>query len=85
LIDRWFQKQPAPSATEIHVTCKLREAAKILEIELLDHVIVGEAKADPLGRGTFERKPAFGEERIKHDSPVRLAVLTPMASSPRFA
>ncbi len=44
---------PAPSAADMVVTRKLREAAKILEIELLDHVIVGDAKADPLGRGTF--------------------------------
>ena len=44
---------PAPSAADMHVTRKLREAAKILEIELLDHVIVGDVKADPLGRGTF--------------------------------
>ena len=44
---------PAPSAADMCVTRKLREAAKILEIELLDHVIVGDAKADPLGRGTF--------------------------------
>jgi DNA repair protein RadC len=44
---------PAPSAADMVVTRKLREAAKILEIELLDHVIVGDVKADPLGRGTF--------------------------------
>jgi len=31
----------------------LREAAKILQIELVDHVIVGDAKSDPLGRGFF--------------------------------
>lgn len=49
---------PAPSAADIHVTRKLREAAKILEIELVDHVIVGEAKADPLGRGTFSFREA---------------------------
>lgn len=31
----------------------LREAAKVLDIELLDHVVVGDPKADPLGRGTY--------------------------------
>jgi hypothetical protein len=30
---------PAPSAADLHVTRKLRDAAKILEIEFLDHVI----------------------------------------------
>ena len=49
---------PAPSAADMHVTRKLREAAKILEIELLDHVIVGDVKADPLGRGTFSFREA---------------------------
>lgn len=44
---------PAPSAADMVVTRKLRDAAKILEIELLDHVIVGDVKADPLARGVF--------------------------------
>ena len=44
---------PAPSAPDMVVTRMLREAAKVLDIELLDHVIVGDAKADPLARGTF--------------------------------
>jgi DNA repair protein RadC len=42
----------------MHVTRKLREAAKILEIELLDHVIVGDVKADPLARGVFSFREA---------------------------
>ena len=49
---------PAPSAADLHVTRKLREAAKILEIELLDHVIVGDVKADPLARGTYSFREA---------------------------
>jgi DNA repair protein RadC len=49
---------PAPSAADIHVTGKLRDAAKILEIELLDHVIVGDVKADPLGRGVYSFREA---------------------------
>ena len=49
---------PAPSAADLHVTRKLREAAKILEIELLDHVIVGDVKADPLARGVFSFREA---------------------------
>jgi DNA repair protein RadC len=40
------------------VTRKLRDAAKVLEIELLDHVIVGHAEADPLKRGVFSFREA---------------------------
>ena len=49
---------PAPSAADLHVTRKLRDAAKILEIELLDHVIVGDAKADPTHRGVYSFREA---------------------------
>lgn len=49
---------PAPSAADMVVTRKLRDAAKILEIELLDHVIIGHAEADPLKRGTFSFREA---------------------------
>lgn len=49
---------PAPSAADLHVTRKLREAAKILEIELLDHVIVGDPKGDPQGRGVYSFREA---------------------------
>jgi DNA repair protein RadC len=49
---------PAPSAPDVNVTRKLREAAKILEIELLDHVIVGDAKADPQARGVYSFREA---------------------------
>jgi DNA repair protein RadC len=49
---------PAPSAADIHVTRKLRDAAKVLDIELLDHVIVGDAKGDPLHRGVYSFREA---------------------------
>jgi DNA repair protein RadC len=44
---------PAPSAADVQVTRQLREAAKAIDIELLDHVIVGRASADPTGRGMY--------------------------------
>jgi DNA repair protein RadC len=44
---------PAPSAPDLHVTRQLRDAAKAVDIELLDHVILGRAGGDPLGRGYF--------------------------------
>lgn len=49
---------PAPSAQDMVVTRKLRDAAKILDVELLDHVIVGHAEADPLKRGVFSFREA---------------------------
>jgi DNA repair protein RadC len=49
---------PAPSSADVQVTRALREASKILQIELLDHVIVGDAKADPLGRGIYSFREA---------------------------
>ena len=49
---------PGPSQADITVTRALREAAKILEIELLDHVVVGDVKSDPLGRGFFSFREA---------------------------
>jgi len=49
---------PAPSSADIQVTRGLREAARLLEIELLDHVIVGDTKADPVGRGYFSFREA---------------------------
>jgi DNA repair protein RadC len=49
---------PAPSAADLHVTRQLREAAKAVDINLLDHVIVGRLGADPAGRGYFSFRDA---------------------------
>ncbi|MBL9188416.1 MAG: JAB domain-containing protein [Opitutaceae bacterium] len=49
---------PGPSQADLSVTRALREAARILEIELLDHVVVGDAKSDPQGRGYFSFEEA---------------------------
>jgi len=49
---------PAPSAADITVTRMLRDAAKVLDIELLDHVIAGDAKANPQGRGVYSFREA---------------------------
>jgi DNA repair protein RadC len=42
----------------VQVTRQLREAAKALDIELLDHVIVGTTINDPLSRGLFSFREA---------------------------
>ena len=49
---------PAPSAADVQVTRQLRDAAKAVDIELLDHVIVGRAGADPQGRGYYSFREA---------------------------
>ena len=49
---------PAPSAPDLHVTRQLRDAARAVDIELLDHVILGRPGADPLGRGHFSFREA---------------------------
>lgn len=49
---------PAPSAADVQVTRQLRDAAKAVDIELLDHVIVGRPSADPQGRGYYSFREA---------------------------
>lgn len=49
---------PAPSAADLSATRQLREAARAVDIELLDHVIVGRVAADPVGRGYFSFREA---------------------------
>lgn len=49
---------PAPSAPDLQVTRQLREASRTVDIELLDHVIVGRPSADPAGRGYFSFRDA---------------------------
>jgi DNA repair protein RadC len=49
---------PAPSAPDMQVTRQLREAARAVEIELVDHVVIGRPGADPTGRGYFSFREA---------------------------
>ena len=49
---------PAPSAADVQVTRVLREAAKVIDIQLLDHVICGQESCDPRGRGYYSFKEA---------------------------
>jgi DNA repair protein RadC len=44
---------PAPSRADIQVTRQLREAAKIIGIDLLDHIVLGQKSKDPQGRGLY--------------------------------
>ena len=49
---------PAPSSADVQVTRQLREAARALDIELLDHVILGQPAADPRGLGWYSFRQA---------------------------
>jgi len=49
---------PAPSAADIQVTRQLREAARAVDIDLLDHVIVGRVASDPAGQGYYSFRDA---------------------------
>ncbi len=49
---------PEPSATDVRVTRTLREAARTIELELLDHVIVGNREADANGLGYYSFRDA---------------------------
>ncbi len=44
---------PAPSRADIQVTRQLREAAKVVAIDLLDHVVIGKPGADPQSLGYY--------------------------------
>jgi DNA repair protein RadC len=49
---------PAPSAPDMQVTRMLRDAAKAVDIQLLDHVIIGRSSSDPAGKGYFSFREA---------------------------
>lgn len=49
---------PTPSAADVAVTRQLREAARALDIALLDHLIVGQPAADPSSRGFYSFREA---------------------------
>jgi DNA repair protein RadC len=47
-----------PSAADIQLTQQLAEAGRILDIPLMDHVIIGDGKADPQGLGYYSFRNA---------------------------
>ncbi|BET67479.1 DNA repair protein RadC [Opitutales bacterium ASA1] len=49
---------PAPSSADIQVTRQLREASRAVDIDLLDHVVVGQKSTDPTGRGYYSFRDA---------------------------
>lgn len=49
---------PAPSSADVQVTKKIRSGAEILDIDFLDHVVVGRPAADPIARGYYSFREA---------------------------
>lgn len=49
---------PAPSSADVQLTRQLREAARAVDIDLIDHVIVGRAATDPRGVGFYSFRQA---------------------------
>ncbi|MBS0632509.1 MAG: DNA repair protein RadC [Verrucomicrobia bacterium] len=49
---------PTPSSADIQITRQLSEAAKTIDIQLIDHVIVGRTGADPRGLGYYSFREA---------------------------
>jgi DNA repair protein RadC len=49
---------PTPSTADLQVTRQLREAARAVDIDLIDHVILGRTAADPQGRGYYSFRQA---------------------------
>lgn len=49
---------PAPSAGDVQVTRILRESAKIIDIDFLDHIIIGSPDCDPQMKGYYSFRDA---------------------------
>ena len=49
---------PMPSPADVQITRQLRDAARTLNIEFLDHIIVGHAEHDPAGMGYYSFRAA---------------------------
>jgi DNA repair protein RadC len=49
---------PAPSSADMQITRLLKDASKTVEIDLLDHIIIGQKDDDPLGAGFYSFRTA---------------------------
>jgi len=49
---------PSPSSADIQVTRQLREACRTVGIDLLDHVVIGDPRHDPTGKGSYSFREA---------------------------
>lgn len=49
---------PAPSAADVQITRQLREAARAIDIDFIDHIILGRPATDPRGVGYYSFRQA---------------------------
>ena len=49
---------PSPSSADVQVTRQLREVARAVDIEFMDHVVLGEKINEPQGRGYYSFREA---------------------------
>jgi len=49
---------PSPSGPDVRITRQLRDAAQAIDIDLIDHVIIGTKTADPAGTGWYSFRQA---------------------------
>jgi DNA repair protein RadC len=49
---------PAPSAADVQLTRQLREAARAVDIDLIDHLVIGRTETDPTGLGYYSFRSA---------------------------
>jgi DNA repair protein RadC len=49
---------PGPSSADVQLTRILKEASKTVEIDMVDHIIIGTKDDDPLGRGYYSFREA---------------------------
>ena len=44
---------PQPSSADVTMTRRLKEASRIMDIELIDHLVIGSQEDDPAGKGYY--------------------------------
>jgi DNA repair protein RadC len=49
---------PTPSAPDCQITRMIKDAAKTMEIQFHDHVVIGDATVDPVGKGHYSFRAA---------------------------
>jgi DNA repair protein RadC len=49
---------PTPSAPDLNVTRMIRESARVIDITLIDHIVIGRPACDPTGKGYYSFREA---------------------------
>ena len=49
---------PAPSSADVSITRALSQAGTVMDIQIMDHVIIGDRSGDPTGVGFYSFRNA---------------------------